>query len=96
MPGFISRVAVISPGILTGIKCLWETGVILATVSFQNSCCESIKKLNAYMWNLEKWYRRTYSQVRNREADINTKNGYVDREESEGGKDRKGSIDKSP
>ena len=77
MPGFISRVAVISPGILTGIKCLWETGVILATVSFQNSCCESIKKLNAYMWNLEKWYRRTYSQVRNREADINTKNGYA-------------------
>ena len=52
--------------------------------------------MNAYMWNLEKWYRRTYSQVRNREADINTKNGYVDREESEGGKDRKSSIDKSP
>ena len=31
---------------------------------------------NAYMWNLEKWYRWTYFQGRNRDPDIEY--GYVD------------------
>ena len=36
------------------------------------------------MWNLEKWYRRTYFHVRNTVADI--ENGHVDTEgEGEGG-----------
>ena len=29
------------------------------------------------MWNLEKWYRRTYLQGRNRDVDV--ENGHVDR-----------------
>ena len=36
------------------------------------------------MWNLEKWYRRTYFQGRNRDADV--ENGHVDTVgEGEGG-----------
>ena len=31
---------------------------------------EKSKYVNAYMWNLEKWYRWIYSQVRNRDADL--------------------------
>ena len=32
--------------------------------------------INTYMWNLEKWYRSTYLQGRNRDVDI--ENGHVD------------------
>ena len=40
--------------------------------------------INAYMWNLEKWYRRTYLQGRNRDADV--ENRHVDTGgEGEGG-----------
>ena len=28
------------------------------------------KYINTYVWNLGKWYRRTYLQGRNRDADI--------------------------
>ena len=38
--------------------------------------------INAHMWNLEKWYRLTYMQGGNRDADI--ENRCVDRE-MEGG-----------
>ena len=31
--------------------------------------------MNAYIWNLEKWYRLTYLQGRNRDTD--TENGLV-------------------
>ena len=37
---------------------------------------EQISSINAYMWNLENWYRWTYLQGRNIEADI--ENGHVD------------------
>ena len=29
--------------------------------------------INAYMWNLEKWYQWTYLQGRNRDADMEKK-----------------------
>ena len=29
--------------------------------------------INAYMWNLEKWYRWSYLQSRNRDTDVETK-----------------------
>ena len=32
--------------------------------------------IDAYMWNLEKWYRSTYEPGRNRDPDI--ENGHVD------------------
>ena len=38
---------------------------------------KQISYTNAYMWNLEKWYRRTYLQGRNRDVDV--ENGHVDR-----------------
>ena len=45
---------------------------------------KQILYINAYIWNLEKWYRWTYLQGRNRNADI--ENGCVDTgEEGEGG-----------
>ena len=31
---------------------------------------EKISYINAYMWNLEKWYRRTSLQGRNRDTDV--------------------------
>ena len=31
---------------------------------------KQISYINAYMWNLEKWYWWTYSQDRNRHADV--------------------------
>ena len=37
---------------------------------------EKIVHINASVWILEKWYRWTYLQGRNRDADI--RNGYVD------------------
>ena len=45
---------------------------------------KQILYINAYMWNLEKWYRCTYLQGRNRNADVG--NRRVDTEgEGEGG-----------
>ena len=35
-----------------------------------------ISYINAYMWNLEKWYRWNYLQGRNRDSDV--ENGHVD------------------
>jgi len=37
---------------------------------------KQILYINRYMWNLEKWYRWTYFQGRNRDAGI--ENRYVD------------------
>ena len=37
---------------------------------------KQILYINRYMWNLEKWYRWTYFQGRNRDANI--ENRYVD------------------
>ena len=37
---------------------------------------KQILYISRYMWNLEKWYRWTYFQGRNRDAD--TENRYVD------------------
>ena len=39
---------------------------------------KQISYVNTYMWNLEKWYRWTYLQGRNRDADV--ENGRVDTE----------------
>ena len=45
---------------------------------------KQILYINTYMWNLEKWYRWTYFQGRNRDAGI--ENGHVDTvREGEGG-----------
>ena len=43
-----------------------------------------LRTSDAYMWNLEKWYRRTYLQGRNRDADV--ENGCVNGR-VEGGQD---------
>ena len=37
---------------------------------------QQVLYINSYMWNLEKWYRWTYLQGRNRDADV--ENGHVD------------------
>ena len=34
---------------------------------------KQILYINAYMWNLEKWYRWTYLQSRNRDTDVENK-----------------------
>ena len=34
---------------------------------------KQILYINAYMWNPEKWYRRTYLQSRNRDTDVENK-----------------------
>ena len=34
---------------------------------------KQIEYINRYMWNLEKWYKWTYLQSRNRDADIENK-----------------------
>ena len=48
--------------------------------------------INVYMWNLEKWYRWTYLQGKNRDADV--QNGYADmRGEWDGGVNRDIGID---
>ena len=33
---------------------------------------KQISYINAYMWNLEKWYRRSYLQSRHRDTDSRT------------------------
>ena len=37
---------------------------------------KQILNINTYMWNLEKWYRWTYLQSRNRDTDVENKHGY--------------------
>ena len=34
---------------------------------------KQISYINAYMWNLEKWYRWSYLQSRNRDTDVENK-----------------------
>ena len=34
---------------------------------------KQISYINAYMWNLEKWYRRTCLQGRNKDTDVENK-----------------------
>ena len=34
---------------------------------------KNISYINAYIWNLEKWYRLSYWQSRNRDTDIENK-----------------------
>ena len=43
---------------------------------------KQILHINTYVWNLEKWYRWTYLQGRNRDTDI--ENGHVDPGEGAG------------
>ena len=49
---------------------------------------KQILYINACMWNLEKWYRWTYLQGRNRDADV--ENGQVDMGEGRRGWDELG------
>ena len=59
--------------------------VIQSEVS-QSERKKQVLYINTYMWNLEKWYKITCLQGRNRDIDI--ENGYVDIEgEREGGMD---------
>ena len=37
---------------------------------------KEILYINAYTWTLEKWYRRSYLQSRNRDTDVENKHGY--------------------
>ena len=43
-----------------------------------------ILHINVYMWNLEKWFRRTYFQGRNRDADIENRHADTAAEEEDG------------
>ena len=43
--------------------------------------------INAYIWNLEKWYRWTYLQGGNRDADIENKHVDTGEGVGRGGKD---------
>ena len=53
---------------------------------------KKILYINAYTWNLEKWYRWSYLLVRNRDADV--ENECVDiRREEEGGMNWETEID---
>ena len=38
--------------------------------------------INAYIWNLEKWYRWSYLQNRNRDTEVENKHGH---QEGKGG-----------
>ena len=44
---------------------------------------KQISCINAYMWNLEEWYRWTYLQSRNRDTDVENK--HMDTKEGKGG-----------
>ena len=48
---------------------------------------KQISYINAYMWNLEKWYRWTGLQGRNRDTDVENK-----RMETKGGKQEWGGV----
>ena len=43
-----------------------------------------ILHINVYMWNLEKWFRRTYFQGKNRDADIENRHADTAAEEEDG------------
>ena len=45
-------------------------------------------RTNACMWNLEKWYRQTYLQHRNKDADL--ENGHAHTGARRGGQDKLG------
>ena len=47
--------------------------------------------INAYMWNLEKWYRRTHLQSRNSDTDVENK--HVDTKRGGRGRDELGDWD---
>ena len=49
---------------------------------------KEISYINAYIWNLEKWYRCTYLQGRNRDVDV--ENEHLDTEGGRGGWDKLG------
>ena len=44
---------------------------------------KQILYINTYMWNLEKWYRWIYLQIRNRDTDVENK--YMDTNGRNGG-----------
>lgn len=48
----------------------------------QREVSQKKKYSNAWIWNLEKWYKRTYLQGRNRDTD--TGNGHEDMQEGGG------------
>ena len=63
-------------------------GVDLSSYPFNRSSLQSEKEkqisyINAYMWNLEKWYRWSYLQIRNR--DIERANMWISRGGEGGG-----------
>ena len=45
---------------------------------------KQISYINAYMWNLEKWYRWSYMQSRNRDTDVENKCMYTNGERGDG------------
>ena len=69
----------------SAIKKDWNCAICRAVDGPKDWCKEWSKSerekqilyiINAYMWNLEKWYRWFYSQNRNRETDVENKHGY--------------------
>ena len=54
---------------------------------------KQISYINAYMWNLEKWYRWFYLQSRNRDTDIENKQNKCMDTKGKGGWDELGDWD---
>ena len=54
---------------------------------------KQISYINAYMYNIEKWYRRTYLQNRNRDTDIENKHMDTKKGRGKGRKDWEIGID---
>ena len=52
---------------------------------------KQILYINAYMWNLEKWYKWTYLQSRNRDTEVENK--HMDTKEGKEGWDELGNWD---
>ena len=50
-----------------------EMWMDLKTVIQKSESKKQISHFNAYMWNLEKWYRSSYLQSRNRDTDVENK-----------------------
>ena len=70
-----------------------QNGIICSSVDWLRVCHTKWSKserekqmlyISTYMWNLEKWYRLTYLQGRNRDTEV--ENGHVDTEGEEEGK----------
>ena len=51
-------------------------------VVIQSEVSQRKYSINAYMWNLEKWYRWSYLQSRNRDTEVETK--YMDTKRGKG------------